>query len=53
MCRLVCDKIKSMKIDQVVRADLLVDQCHYFVNLAHIDMLEGIALKHVPPQYLK
>lgn len=31
----------------------LVDQCHYFVNLSCIDMLEGIILKHVPGRYFK
>lgn len=25
----------------------LVDECHYFLNLKNLDMLEGIALKHV------
>lgn len=31
----------------------LVSGCHYFVNIAHLDMLEGIAIKHVPPKYFK
>lgn len=26
----------------------LVEECHYFINLKHIDMLEDIILKHVP-----
>ncbi|HEY84077.1 MAG TPA: hypothetical protein G4N96_03050 [Chloroflexi bacterium] len=26
----------------------LVDQCHYFVNLQNLDMLEDIVLQHVP-----
>jgi hypothetical protein len=26
----------------------LVQSCHYFLNLAHLDMLESIVLKHVP-----
>lgn len=26
----------------------LVDQCHYFINLHHLGMLEAIVLKHVP-----
>ncbi len=26
----------------------LVENCHYFVNLAHLPMLEAIVLKHVP-----
>ena len=26
----------------------LVESCHYFLNLAHLDMLEAIVLKHVP-----
>jgi hypothetical protein len=30
----------------------LVDQCHYFINLAHLDMLEAIVLKHLPAIYL-
>jgi len=25
----------------------LVDQCHYFINLSYLDMLESIVLKHV------
>lgn len=29
----------------------LVDQCHYFINLQNLDMLEAIVLKHVPPRY--
>ncbi len=30
----------------------LVEQCHYFVNLQHLDMLEPIVLRHVPERYL-
>ena len=26
----------------------LIDQCHYFLNLRHLAMLEAIVLKHVP-----
>ena len=26
----------------------LIEQCHYFLNLRHLDMLEAIVLKHVP-----
>ena len=26
----------------------LVEHCHYFLNLAQLDMLEVIVLKHVP-----
>jgi len=29
----------------------LVDQCHYFINLQNLDMLEAIVLKHVPEKY--
>lgn len=29
----------------------LVDQCHYFINLHYLDMLEGIILDHVPRRY--
>jgi hypothetical protein len=29
----------------------LVKQCHYFINLQHLDMLEAIVLKHVPERY--
>jgi len=29
----------------------LVEQCHYFINLQHLDMLEAIVLKHVPEKY--
>jgi len=28
-----------------------VDQCDYFLNFAHLDMLEAIVLKHVPTQF--
>ncbi|HQE93069.1 MAG TPA: DpnII family type II restriction endonuclease [Anaerolineae bacterium] len=31
----------------------LVQDCHYFINLQHLDMLEAIILKHVPQKYLK
>jgi len=31
----------------------LVEQCHYFINLQHLDMLEAIVLKHVPKKYRK
>ncbi len=26
----------------------LIEQCHYFLNLRHLDMLEAIVIKHVP-----
>lgn len=29
----------------------LVDECHYFLNFHHLDMLEDIVLKHVPEEY--
>ncbi len=29
----------------------LVEQCHYFINLQHLDMLEAIVLQHVPERY--
>jgi hypothetical protein len=29
----------------------LVKDCHYFINLHHLDMLEAIVLKHVPRKY--
>jgi len=29
----------------------LVEHCHYFINLQHLDMLEAIVLKHVPKKY--
>lgn len=29
----------------------LVNQCHYFINLRHLDMLEPIVLAHVPAKY--
>ncbi|MBN1536408.1 MAG: hypothetical protein JW908_06725 [Anaerolineales bacterium] len=29
----------------------LVSQCHYFINLNYLDMLESIILKHVPTKY--
>ena len=31
----------------------LVDQCHYFINLHYLDMLEAIILKHTPERYLR
>ncbi len=31
----------------------LVDQCHYFINLHYLDMLEAIVLKHTPKKYFK
>ncbi|MCP4229144.1 MAG: hypothetical protein GY771_03220 [bacterium] len=30
----------------------LVDQCSYFVNLNHLNMLEAVILKHCPRQYI-
>ena len=35
------------------RTDLerLVEDCHYFINLHHLDMLEAIVLQHVPKRY--
>ena len=37
------------------RRDLerLVEHCHYFINLQHLDMLEAIVLKHVPERYFR
>lgn len=29
----------------------LVENCHYFINLYHLDMLEDIILKHIPKKY--
>ncbi|MFQ6100146.1 MAG: DpnII family type II restriction endonuclease [Anaerolineae bacterium] len=29
----------------------LVEHCHYFINLQHLDMLEAIVLKHVPEKH--
>jgi len=29
----------------------LVEHCHYFINLQHLDMLEAIVLQHVPGRY--
>ena len=29
----------------------LVEHCHYFINLQHLDMLEAIVLKHVPERH--
>ena len=31
----------------------LVEECHYFVNLQNLDMLEGIILKHVPRKHFR
>lgn len=31
----------------------LVENCHYFVNLRHLDLLEPIVLAHVPQKYLQ
>ncbi len=30
----------------------LVEECHYFVNLQHLDMLESIVLAHIPKSYI-
>lgn len=30
----------------------LVDECHYFINLQNLDMLEAIVLAHVPKSYI-
>lgn len=30
----------------------LVENCHYFINLQHLDMLESIVLKHVPKKHI-
>ena len=30
----------------------LVEQCHYFINLQHLAMLESIVLRHVPQRYV-
>ncbi len=29
----------------------LVEQCHYFINLQYLDMIEPIVLRHVPSRY--
>ncbi|MGA9348011.1 MAG: hypothetical protein WBW48_04310 [Anaerolineae bacterium] len=29
----------------------LVEHCHYFINLQHLDMLKAIVLQHVPGKY--
>ena len=31
----------------------LVAGCHYFLNIANLDMVESIVLQHIPPKYLK
>lgn len=31
----------------------LVKECHYFINLKNLDLLESIILKHVPRRYGK
>lgn len=31
----------------------LVENCHYFINLHYLDMLESIILTHVPKRYLR
>jgi hypothetical protein len=31
----------------------LVAGCHYFLNIANLDMLESIVLQHIPSKYLK
>jgi hypothetical protein len=31
----------------------LVENCHYFINLYYLDMLEDIVKKHVPAKYVK
>lgn len=31
----------------------LVENCHYFVNLRHLDLLEPIVLAHVPQKYFQ
>jgi hypothetical protein len=31
----------------------LVAGCHYFLNIANLDMIESIVLQHVPAKYLK
>jgi hypothetical protein len=31
----------------------LVEQCHYYINLSYLDMMEAIVLKHVPAKYFK
>lgn len=31
----------------------LVDECHYFINLKNLDLLESILLKHIPKRYRK
>jgi len=30
----------------------LVNQCHYFINLNHLKMIESIFMKHVPKSYM-
>lgn len=29
----------------------LVSECHYFLNLQHLDMLESIIKKHIPSRF--
>ncbi|MGB9890817.1 MAG: hypothetical protein ACPLTQ_14290, partial [Anaerolineae bacterium] len=31
----------------------LVENCHYFINLRHLDLLEPIVLAHVPRKYFQ
>ncbi len=31
----------------------LVDECHYFINLQNLDLLENIILEHLPKKYFK
>ena len=63
----VCEHNSSEKVDRAFvnfadgagwlarKRDLyrLVEQCHYFVNLHHMDMLQAIVKKHVPKKYFR
>jgi hypothetical protein len=31
----------------------LVENCHYFINLRHLDLLEPIVITHVPQRYFR
>ena len=31
----------------------LVEECHYFSNFRHLEMLDSVVLKHIPKKYLK
>jgi hypothetical protein len=31
----------------------LVDQCHYFINLQNLDLIDAIVQKHIPQKYYR